>query len=605
MTGSNNNGVWNEEGQSLHITIHRPPWYSWWAITLYVLILTGLILWFRILLLKRARTIRALEIERIDKEKVVELDRMKSRFFTNISHEFRTPLSLIKGPVENALRSVKKSIHLEREEAEMMERNAARLQELIDQLLDISKLESGTERLRVAEGNLEKCIRSVFSNFLSLAESRHIRYRLDLSGGLQVVWFDADKVEKILVNLINNAFKFTGNGGTILVTLTGVHEQDGKDAVHAELTVKDTGAGIPPERIDRIFDRFYQVDGSDTREQEGTGIGLSLVKELVDLYRGEIEVESVIDSGTTFRVKLPVARELFREEEQVERSVSGEKPSAPRVRAARDESSRSAKEKGGMPERHDSAPLLLVIEDNDDLRRYISSMLDGSYRVLMAENGTQGLDLVMEHLPDLVISDVMMPGMDGYAVCRQIKETEQTSHIPVILLTAKADQGSKIEGLETGADDYIGKPFDLPELQARIRNLIDQRKRLREQFKRQFAANPGSEVPLSSNDILLQKIISIIKQHLADADFTMAGMASELNISRSHLFRKVSAVTGYTPNDLLRIMRMRRAAVLFDSGENNVSRVMYEVGYNNPSYFSRCFRELHGMNPSRYIRRKR
>jgi DNA-binding response OmpR family regulator len=252
-----------------------------------------------------------------------------------------------------------------------------------------------------------------------------------------------------------------------------------------------------------------------------------------------------------------------------------------------------------------TGPLILIIEDNLDLRTYISSRLAKEYQVLSAENGRVGLDLAMEHIPDLVISDLMMPEMDGIDVCRRIRESEKTSHIPMILLTAKADRESKLEGLETGADEYMIKPFDVEELRIRVKNLIEQRKRLREQFKRQFASTPGSQVSLSSNDALLQKILSIIEQHLPDADFTMASMARELNISRSHLFRKVSAVTGYTPNDLLRIMRMKKAAMLFDSGETNVSRVMYEVGYNNPSYFSRCFREVHGINPSRYIKRKR
>jgi DNA-binding response OmpR family regulator len=355
------------------------------------------------------------------------------------------------------------------------------------------------------------------------------------------------------------------------------------------LIISDTGIGIPSDRIDRIFDRFYKVNNYFGREAEGSGIGLALTKELVELYRGDIEVKSIVGEGTTFTLKIPVARDLFREDERIFLSEESHEPLTGEQ----------------YPQSEiKNKPVVLIVEDNIDLRNYISNNLGENYQILMAENGKSGLNLAIESIPDLIISDVMMPVMDGMEMCRNLKQDERTNHIPVIMLTAKAGRDSKIEGLETGADDYIIKPFDAEELQVRIRNLIQQRRELRKKFMSEFATQIDEKLIYSSQDTLLQKILDIIHRNIPEAEFNIDKMCGELNLSRTQLFNKVNSLTGFTPMDLLRTIRLKQAAILFNSGHKNVTQVMYQVGFNNPSYFARSFKELHKVNPSEYIRDK-
>jgi signal transduction histidine kinase/AraC-like DNA-binding protein/ligand-binding sensor domain-containing protein len=609
VSGSNNDGIWNEDGTSVQITIHPPPWQTWYAYLVYGLLIIAIILWYRRYLQNRARLRMAVEMERIEKEKILEMDQMRSRFFANISHEFRTPLTLIRGPLDELNRIKSGTITLSRDLLSVMRRNTMRLQRLINQLLELSKLETGKATLQVSGGNLDKFVKTIILSFLSLAESRQIKYEYNASETPRKAFFDPDKVEKILTNLISNAFKYTSPGGTVSVRLEykpplGSNTvQPVESEPFAELMVSDTGIGIPPDKLKRIFDRFYQVSHSDTREEEGTGIGLALTKELVDLYRGEIRVESEPGKGSMFCVRLPVSKEQFREEEilvpdkevraePLEQVMDLEEPELAETREIR------------SPGKGKDAPVILIVEDNVDLRNYISGNLVSSYKVLMAENGKLGLECAVERIPDLVVSDVMMPVMDGMEMCSLLKQDQRTSHIPVIMLTAKADRGSKMEGLETGADDYIIKPFDAEELQVRVKNLIEQRKRLREKFMREFSAEHEWHIPSSPDDQLLHKILDILNEHLSEPEFNVDQMSDILNMSRRQLFRKTSAVTGYTPKDLIRNLRLKKAASLFRSGHKHVAQVMHQVGFNSQSHFGKCFSEFYGMPPSKYINQK-
>ncbi|MFC2089631.1 two-component regulator propeller domain-containing protein [Bacteroidota bacterium] len=583
----------------------RPPWwFSWWAYIIYGCILIAIIFQYRRFLLKRAKLQSAIEIERIEKEKVLELDHMKSRFFANISHEFRTPLTLILGPIEGLMNKKTRDIIIPREELGFIHRNAKRLQQLINQILDISILETGKVRLQVSEGNLEEYVRTIIFSFLSLAESKQINYKFDLPESDALVYFDSDKVEKILTNLLSNAFKFTPAEGEVRVTFV-LHAQAGALPAHAEIIVEDSGVGMAPEKLERIFDRYYQGNDSDTGNAGGTGIGLALTRELVDLYRGEISVESEAGKGTIFKVMIPVGKTAFKEEEMIASTAAEEiKPGItdhivePADTNESDSSDRVLEETGG------GKPIVLIVEDNIDLRNYISRNLGDEYEIHTAENGSLGLNTAIENIPDLVISDVMMPVMDGVEMCRQLKADARTNHIPVIMLTAKADRESKMEGLETGADDYIIKPFDAEELQVRVRNLIEQRERLREKFRKEFANLSTNEQEVLPEDPVLKSVLGIFEKNIDNPDFTVDDVGKELHMSRAQIYRKISAVSGSTPLELLRMLRMNKAAVLLRTTDNNVTQVMYEVGFRSTSHFAQSFKHFFGVNPSEFKKQK-
>ncbi|MFH0758181.1 MAG: ATP-binding protein [Bacteroidota bacterium] len=598
VIGSNNDGVWNEEGVQLHISIHPPPWKTWWAYIIYAFLLLLLIRWYRSYLLARAKLRTQLEVEKIEKEKVLELDHMKSRFFANISHEFRTPLMLILGPIEDAVKKRSGPREFNMDILGAMHRNARRLLQLINQLLDISKLETGKVGLMVSEGNLEEFLKTIILSFSSLAESKKIKFEYDLPGRSVNCYFDCDKVEKILINLLSNAFKFTSEGGGVKVSLR-YDKSDGPQ--WAEIVVTDSGIGIPAEKLEKIFDRFYQVNDSNTRTEEGTGIGLALTKELVVLCRGEISVESKPGKGSTFMVMLPVSVEQF-DEDEIGMVVSEQE-----VRKALDKPSIEQEEEqvleptgSDVTETKKYAPIILIVEDNADLTNYIFRSLVKNYRILNAENGKEGLELATESIPDLVISDVMMPVMDGLEMCSKLKSDERTSHIPVIMLTARADRGSKLEGLETGADDYIIKPFDAEEMQVRVKNLIEQRKRLKEKFMKEVLSD-SSEMDLPPVDQLMERLITLVTSHIADPEFMLDQLANELNMGRSQMFRKVAAITGHTPKAFILNMRLKKAASLFRSGHRHIATVMHQVGFNSQSYFATCFKKRYGITPSEYI----
>jgi two-component system, sensor histidine kinase ChiS len=584
-------------------TVYPPWWYSWWAFTIYGCIFILFMLQFRRSLLKRARLKSAIEIERIEKEKVLELDHMKSRFFANISHEFRTPLTLILGPVEGVLKKKGKEAVLEGEELGIIRRNAKRLQQLINQLLDIAKLETGKVTLQVSPGKLTEHIRAIVLSYLSLAESKKIRYKYDLPENPDMVYFDRDKLEKIVTNLISNAFKFTATGGEVLVALKYIMMEGQDIAEFVKISIRDTGKGIPPDQIEKIFDRFYQVASSDTREYEGTGIGLSLTKEMIDIYRGEIKVESEPGKGSLFTVMLPVSREHFIPEEIVE-SEADEREGIkfqPKdiLEAIPDASEINA---GKTIEIESGQPVILIVEDNSDLRKYISRNLKNDYQVLEAENGRNGLAVAIDEIPDLVITDLMMPVLGGLELCRQIRQDQRTNHIPVIMLTAKADKESKLEGLSTGADDYLIKPFDVDELNVRVRNLIEQRRKLREKFRKEFLKDPVGPVMPPAEDEFLARLLDCARKHLEDPEFSIKQMGEELHLSHTQLYRKVLSLTDYTPNEYIRNLRLKTAARMFMEGHTNITSVLYTVGYNSPSYFTQSFRELFGLSPSEYIR---
>jgi DNA-binding response OmpR family regulator len=483
---------------------------------------------------------------------------MKSRFFANISHEFRTPLTLILGPLKKLLAGDFPGDP--KEQFRLMLRNGQRLLLLINQLLDLSKLDAGGMSLEARPQNLVSVVKYIVLSFSSLAERNHITLKFMAPNESIRVYLDRDKLEKITVNLLSNAFKFTPEGGEVEVAVAvGSEKQPPITATASatefvQISVRDSGIGIPAERLPHIFDRFYQVDSSHTREQEGTGIGLALTKELVELHGGDIHVRSELGRGSTFVVRLPLGKEHLRENEivkeipeaddgspdDVTRQIEFEETPDTEAIAGREEETPTEKE----------SPIILIVEDHRDMRTYIREMLDKDHRVIEAGDGAQGFEKAVDSIPDLIISDVMMPGMDGFELCHKLKTDERTSHIPVILLTARASGASKVEGLETGADDYITKPFDASELRARVKNLIEQRRKLRERFSREVTLQPGDIAITSMDEQFLHRAIEVIEEHIADANFSLDEFTRKVGMSRMQLHRKLRALTDQSATDV-------------------------------------------------------
>ncbi|MCB0305700.1 MAG: response regulator [Calditrichaeota bacterium] len=620
VKGDNHAGVWNETGASLKIIITPPWWQSNWAYLLYVvsgvLFLTTLWRYYT----RRLTMLHELKLRRFEAQKHAEINQMKSRFFANISHEFRTPLTLIEGPVKQMLEDDFSGNP--REQYRMILRNTSRLSRLINQLLDLSKLEAGRMKLQAAEDDVVEFLKQVLAAYESLAVRKGITLTFPAPAHPIPLFFDRDKLEKILHNLLSNAFKFTPEGGEINVEC-GIRSAElnslSNSAFHIphsaflEVKVEDTGSGIPPERLPYIFDRFYQVDETHTRSQEGSGIGLALARELVQLHRGQIFAESEPGEGTTFTIRLPLGKAHLDAEELADPNSefgirNAELDGHADLDADDSTGVASITDFIGQPHsaiRNPNSALILVVEDNPDMRSYIRSALEREYKVSEAKDGFAGLEKARQHIPDLIVSDVMMPGIDGFELCRELKNDERTSHIPLILLTARADRESKLEGLETGADDYLSKPFDNRELQVRIKNLLEQRRRLRARFSQNGLQHPQEIAVTPIDEKFLQRAREVMEAHIPDAAFSVDLLAEALGMSRSQLHRKLTALTGNAPGDLIRQLRLHRAVQLLDQHFGSVSEVAYETGFNNPAYFSECFRKQFGVTPSRYARGER
>jgi signal transduction histidine kinase/DNA-binding response OmpR family regulator len=528
-----------------------------------------------------------------EKRQWQETDEIKSRFFANISHEFRTPLSLIRGTVEK-LRKKDEADSPRQADYGAIDRSAGSLLQMINQLLDLSRLESGKLSLHLEPANLSELLKVLAGSFSSLFESKGITYRYTIP--LQPVWvhLDREKLEHIINNLLSNAAKFTPADGQVNFLATLESTPDRK--CNLQIQVQDTGIGISAAHLPRIFDRFYQTDNSLTRQYEGTGIGLALVKELVELHGGKIGVDSTQDEGSTFTVAL-----LFNpaQEEQVTRNLqshlSKDAFSPLAVETAVPDPDR-------LPERNHSRSVhILVVEDNKDLRHFLTQCLSENYQVREAGNGLEGYKKATELLPDLIISDIMMPGIDGITLCRKLKEDERTGHIPVILLTAKAEAHSKISGLDVGADDYLTKPFSTEELMHRVSNLIWQRQQLKGKFSRLLTIQPTQIAITSADEQFLQKVMYVVEENIANPDFDVDAFSRELGMSRTQLNRKLTAMVEQSPNEFIRTMRLKRAAALLAGQQSNVGEIAFMVGFSNPNYFTKCFRDYYGLAPTEYV----
>lgn len=582
VLGSNNDGAWSEQPAVLAFTIAPPWWATWWALLLYFL-LTGASLY----LLYRYQLRQRLQLQ--EAERLKELDQFKNRFFTNITHEFRTPLTVILG-VTNQLR--KKDSALTQGESphklDLIRRNGENLLRLINQLLDLAKLESDELRINYVLGDVLPYLRYIAESLHSLANVRNVMLQVRSDHAPIMMDYDPERLQQIVYNLLSNAIKFTPTGGQVMLEAKAATDE--QRARHLILRVSDTGVGIPASDLSRIFDRFQQADHLAKAHTGGTGIGLALTRELVHAMGGEISVESKLGEGTIFQVVLPIHR-------RAPMAALGETDPINEAKEYLQELAASpANAKDGRPQ-------LLIMEDNPDVVEYLSSCLHDTYELTFAYNGRIGIETALEQVPDLIISDVMMPEKDGFEVCDTLKNDERSSHIPIVLLTARAGVEDRIAGLRRGADAYLAKPFHEEELRVTLENLFDLRRRLQQKYQDTVfeittaptttasAADPESE--------FLVRARSAVIEHLSDASFTVGDLCQELAMSQPQLHRKLTALTGKNATLFIRSLRLAKAREMLQAGGKNVSEVAYEVGFSDPKYFSRVFTEEFGLPPSK------
>jgi PAS domain S-box-containing protein len=536
-----------------------------------------------------------LKISKEQTKKLEEMDQMKSRFFANISHEFRTPLTLILGPAEKINNN--SSVEEIEKQTGIIKKNANRLLVLVNQLLDLSKLEAGKLELRASKSNIVSSIKGITISFEPVAEEKNIRLNVKSAKNEIELYFDKEKMTKIMTNLLSNAFKFTQDGGQITVTII----EGSSNSV--KITVGDSGVGIAKEKLPKLFDRFYQVDSSQASEHDGTGIGLTLTKELVELHHGTISVDSKLDipgklgtGWTEFTIELLTGRSHLRDKEIVETEVSTDDLIL--IRHKREKNLAIESNESIEVETEDKT-IILIVEDNADVREYIIDSLGDNFQIDEAANGEQGVRKALKIIPDIIISDIMMPKMDGNELTRILKNDERTSHIPIILLTAKAEQESKLEGLETGAEAYLTKPFDSKELQTRIINLVNTRRKLQEKFgKGEYIPKRGKKTLSDLEEQFMSKVLEVIENHISEEEFSIEQFGKEVGMSRIQLHRKLKALSGKSASNYLRSVRLSKAKQMIEEGKENISQIAYLVGFSSPQYFTRCFKDEFGIPPS-------
>lgn len=573
-----------------------------------------------IISVQAGQLIRNLELQREsflkkkESEKLQELDKIKTDFFTNVSHEFRTPLTLIMGPARQIFeQSDNKKI---KDKAGVIFRNASKLNNLANQILDLARIEAGRMKLKTSPQNLILIIKRIVSTFQYLAETKKIKLSFSPDNDDLILYLDRDKIEKILSNLLSNAIKFTSPDGSIDIeirtrSLFNTGFKNGEEHLeYAEILVSDSGIGIPQNHLNNIFDKFYQVETEFSKGFEGTGIGLALTRELVELHKGEISVKSMVGKGSVFKILLPKGKNHLLPEE-IDEENSGE-VYYPNENELLEDILLAGEEKEPKPEEKIKSagfspgslnrkrkPILLIIEDNYEVRKYVIDILDNYYNIKEAFDGISGLSKAFEIIPHLIISDIMMPKMDGIQLCQKLKSDTRTSHIPLILLTARNAVTDKLEGLKTGADDYIMKPFEAAELKARIKNLLEQRQRIHKHFQQMGYFIDHVSVN-STDQKFLQGVFSTINNYLSDENFGVKKLAEDMAVSRSLLHKKLISLVGESPSDLIKRIRLNKAAKLIEQKSGNISEIALEVGFTNPSYFTKCFQKQFGFGPSQY-----
>ncbi|MCB0631791.1 MAG: helix-turn-helix domain-containing protein, partial [Lewinella sp.] len=555
-----------------------PPWWlTFWAYLAYILVLILLI--YSIYRFQLSR-----QLEKAEAVKLKEVDEIRTKLYTNITHEFRTPLTIILGMADQVVNDPKRMLL---EGSEMIKRNGRRLLRLVNQMLDLSKLESGSMPLNSVQADIVAYLHYIFESFHAFAEAKDVSLHFQSGPDELVMDYDPDKLLDVVSNLLSNAIKFTPEGGQVYLQ---IEEEAVASPPFLKIKVKDTGIGIAEKDLDKIFDRFHQLDATSTRKGEGTGIGLALTRELVKLMGGQITVSSQPKQGTIFTISLPITKA----------AAVSKQPTEQRLKPTLISPAEALNAIAHQPALEVNRPRLLIIEDNIDLIHYLGSLLKDHYQLTTATNGQEGIDKAIESVPDIIISDVMMPEKDGFAVCATLKQDERTSHIPIILLTAKADVQSRIAGLRRGADAYLAKPFNKEELFVRLQKLMELRRQLQRYYRGEASIQDERLPALEMEDVFLQKVRAGIEARLDDEHFGIVQLAEAVNISRVQLYRKVKALTGHSPSVFMRYVRLEHAKELLLTSGLNIAQIAYEVGFSDPSYFSRSFQEAFGKSPTQF-----
>jgi signal transduction histidine kinase/ligand-binding sensor domain-containing protein/DNA-binding response OmpR family regulator len=582
---SNNDNVWSTKPLMLEVVILPPFWLTWWAFTIYFL-LGMLLLWYIVNFNLRKQKREFENAQRVREAKQLhEMDEMKFRFFTNISHEFRTPLTLIISPVEKLLREAKSDD--EKSLLSIIHRNANGLLELVNQLLDFRKLDVQKDTLNLSVGDVVAFIKDICYSFTELANRKAINFSFSTSVSELRMEFDPEKLRKVISNLLSNAFKFTPNNGKIDVTI-GLVQQLNNQKQLLKITVADSGIGIPAKDLERVFERFYRVENAENGNQTGTGVGLHIVSEYVKLHNGDIGVESQPGKGSIFTMLLPANQHIHEEiisqnvlEEEIPEELTGEE--------------------AVLVEDHRSKlPLMLVVDDNEDFRNFITAIFTDSYRILKAEDGEIALKIILDKMPDLIICDVMMPNMDGFELCRMVKQDIRVSHIPIILLTAKAGEENKYKGLEAGAEDYIAKPFNMEMLTLKVSRIIERQKKTRDQFKHKVDITTTDVEITSMDEKFVKKAVALVEENLSSSEFLVEDLCREMGMSRVYFYKKILSLTDKTPSEFIRFIRLKRAADLLEKSQLFVNEVAFQVGFNDPKYFRKYFKDEYGVSPNEY-----
>lgn len=577
---------WSEP-KAIDIELQGSPWLSPLALSLYAIATLAMLFFGFRFYNERIRLQNSLEIARIDKEKERELAEAKLKFFTNISHEFRTPLTLIISPLKELLDSDNLPPKAY-QNLSYIDRNTGRLLHLINQLLDLRKANQGLLKLEVARGNFVRFSREVFHYFQEAAGAKHIKFKFKAQKEEIAFLFDRNKMEIVLCNLLSNAIKFTPEGGDITMEV-------GSDAAHCIVTIRDTGPGMSLEDAEKIFDRFFQIKSANTARLVGSGIGLAFSKEIIELHHGNITVDSMLDAGSTFTIRVPLDPGLYRPEEINEDFITTDNMVG-----------YDTEEVFDVAEAHDNCKkehTILIIDDNAEILSYLKDMLSDTYNIIQAENGEVGYEKASAAIPDLIISDVMMPGKDGITLCKELKSQITTSHIPIILLTARTSTVYEIEGLQTGADDYVTKPFNAKVIKARIKSLLENREKLRAHLLNKIRFEPTVAEPeqdANPEDTFIQRVMILVEANLDNPSFGIETMLRELHMSQSTLYRKIKSLTGLSLTGFVRSVRLKASAQLILSSNLNLNEIAYQVGFDDYKYFKASFKKQFNCVPSQY-----
>lgn len=587
LKATNTNGAWNETDKTLAITILPPPWKTWWAYSVYFFLFLSLLYGFYRFMLYRMSLTNAVNLAALEQAKAEEINHSKLQFFTNVTHELLTPLTIISASLDE-LRMQTPENNVQHQ---VMTNNVNRLIRLLQQILEFRKAETGNLKLKVSKGDLALFIKNSVESFQPLIKKKKLRLSLICEPESIPAYFDSDKIDKILYNLLSNAAKYNEQGGVVMV---GVELETNRNSVI--LKVADNGKGLSPEAVRNLFKRFYEGDYRKFKTI-GTGIGLSLTKDLVELHKGSIRVVSEPDEGTCFYVNIPVGRDAYKADE-IDDSLT---VSPDRIETFSGNQNDSIEPESNT---HKKAYTLLVIEDNEDILNLLVRLLGVDYNLFTARNGKEGFEQMKQEQIDLVISDIMMPEMDGVAFCRLIKNDIETSHIPILLLTAKTQEEDRVVAYESGADGFITKPFSLSVLQARVNNLLKARERNTRDFKKQLVFEANELNYTSLDESFLQKAIELITENLSNSDFDQQQFLEAMGTSKSTLHRKIKSLTGLNTSGFIRNIRLKAACRLMETKQHiRISELAYAVGFNDPKYFSVCFKKEFGMQPSEYLER--